>query len=124
MLERITGAVWATMIMTSPIGADLLSGWIEDGTAARIADWKRHEGAARQAMAKRLLRASAIRRIRRARTSGCHCRRGGRPKGSSRRRAPAASRSTRRRVCGRHQQPKAVRLCLGTPRTRAASSRR
>ena len=32
-----------------------LSGWIEDGTAARIADWKRHEGAARQAMAKRVL---------------------------------------------------------------------
>ena len=43
------------MISTSPIGADLLSGWIEDGTAARIADWKRHEGAARQTMAKRLL---------------------------------------------------------------------
>ena len=44
------------MIMASPIGADLLSGWIEDGTAARIADWKRHEVAARQVMAKRLLR--------------------------------------------------------------------
>ncbi len=43
------------MITTSSIGADLLSGWIEDGTAARIADWKRHEGAARQAIARRVL---------------------------------------------------------------------
>ena len=55
ILERITDAVWATMITTSSIGADLLSGWIEDGTAARIADWKRHEGAARQVIAKRVL---------------------------------------------------------------------
>jgi len=54
MIESITGAVWASMIMASPIGADLLSGWIEDGTAARIAEWKRHEFAARQAMARRL----------------------------------------------------------------------
>jgi DNA-binding transcriptional MocR family regulator len=43
------------MIMTSPIGADLLCGWIEDGTAARIVEWKKHEVAARQAMARRLL---------------------------------------------------------------------
>src|SRR5829696_8984140 len=54
MLDSIVGAVWASMIMASPIGADLLSGWIEDGTAARIADWKRHEFTARQVMARRL----------------------------------------------------------------------
>ena len=54
MLEGITGAVWSSMIMASPIGADLLSGWIEDGTAARIADWKCHEFTARQAMARRV----------------------------------------------------------------------
>lgn len=55
MVERISAAVWASMIMTSPIGADLLCGWLEDGTAARIAEWKRHEVAARQGMAQRLL---------------------------------------------------------------------
>ena len=54
MLDSIVGAVWASMIMASPIGADLLSGWIEDGTAARIAEWKRHEFGARQAMVRRL----------------------------------------------------------------------
>jgi DNA-binding transcriptional MocR family regulator len=55
MVEKLTAAVWASMIMTSPIGADLLCGWLEDGTAARIAEWKRHEVAARQAMVRRLL---------------------------------------------------------------------
>lgn len=58
--EKLSAAVWASMIMTSPIGADLLCGWLEDGTAARIADWKRHEVAARQAMAKRLLDAEHL----------------------------------------------------------------
>src|SRR5688572_22395303 len=55
ILDKVSAVVWATMIMASPIGADLLSGWIEDGTAARIAEWKRHEVAARQSMARRLL---------------------------------------------------------------------
>jgi DNA-binding transcriptional MocR family regulator len=55
LLEKITEAIWATMIMASPIGADLLCGWIEDGTGARIVEWKRHEVAARQQMLKRLL---------------------------------------------------------------------
>jgi DNA-binding transcriptional MocR family regulator len=54
-LEKIVAVVWSSMIMASPIGADLLSGWIEDGTAGRIAEWKRHELAARQVMARRLL---------------------------------------------------------------------
>jgi DNA-binding transcriptional MocR family regulator len=54
LLDAVVGAVWSSMIMASPIGADLLSGWIEDGTAARLADWKRHEFTARQAMARRI----------------------------------------------------------------------
>jgi DNA-binding transcriptional MocR family regulator len=56
LLEKVAQAVWSTMIMASPIGADLLSTWIEDGTAARIVDWKRHEIGARHQMARRLLR--------------------------------------------------------------------
>ena len=60
ILEKIAQTVWTTMIMASPIGADLLSGWIEDGTAARIADWKRHEVSARHQMARRLLRDERI----------------------------------------------------------------
>jgi DNA-binding transcriptional MocR family regulator len=55
ILEKITASVHASMIMTSPIGADLLCSWLEDGTAARIVEWKRNEVTARQAITKRLL---------------------------------------------------------------------
>src|SRR5947207_11244249 len=54
-IEKLTAAVWTTTICVPPISADLLCGWMEDGTALRILEWKRHEVAARQAMAKRLL---------------------------------------------------------------------
>jgi DNA-binding transcriptional MocR family regulator len=120
LLDKIAGAVWTTMISTSPIGADLMSGWIEDGTAARIAEWKRHEGAARQIMAKRLLageryqthplshhiwlslpaRWSSDGFVAQARSRGV-----------------LLNASSEFAVGEQH--PKAVRLCLGTPRTRA-----
>jgi DNA-binding transcriptional MocR family regulator len=120
ILDRIVGAIWSTMIMASPIGADLLSGWIEDGTARRIADWKRHEVAARQAMLQRLLgneryqthpssphvwlflppRWSSDAFVAHARTRGVNLN------------------SSSEFATGEHQ-PRAVRLCLGTPRTRA-----
>jgi DNA-binding transcriptional MocR family regulator len=60
IVEKLVAAVSASMIMTSPIGADLLCGWLEDGTAARIVEWKRHEVAARQAMVRRLLDGARI----------------------------------------------------------------
>lgn len=60
LLDGVVGAVWSSMIMASPIGADLLSGWIEDGTAARLADWKRHEFTARQAMARRIFNGERV----------------------------------------------------------------
>jgi DNA-binding transcriptional MocR family regulator len=121
ILERITQAVWATMITTSSIGADLLSGWIEDGTAARIADWKRHEGAARQAIAKRLLAGQKYQ------THPCS------PHlwltlptrwssdgfvAQARSRSVVLNSSSEFTVGS--EQPRAVRLCLGTPRTRGS----
>ena len=120
MLEKITAAVWATMISTSPIGADLLSGWIEDGTAARIADWKRHEGAARQTMVKRLLAGERYQ----THPLSHHIWLSLPPRWSSdgfvaqaRTRGVLLNASSEFAV-GEHQ-PRAVRLCLGTPRTRA-----
>ena len=121
ILEKIAGAVWATMITTSSIGADMMSGWIEDGTAARIADWKRHEGAARQAIARRLLagqryqthpssphiwltlpaRWSSEGFVAQARTRG------------------VVLNASSEFAVGT-EQPRAVRLCLGTPRTRGS----
>ena len=120
ILEKITAAVWATMIMASPIGADLLSGWIEDGTAARIAEWKQHEVAARQLMVKRLLGAERYQThplsphlwltlpsrwssdgfVAQARSRGVIV-------------------NSAADFAAADPHPRAVRLCVGTPRTRA-----
>jgi len=120
LVEKIALAVWTTMISTSPIGADLFSGWLEDGTAARIVDWKRHEGAARQTIAKRLLageryqthpmshhlwlslpaRWSSEGFVAQARTRG------------------VIVNASSEFAVGDHA-PRAIRLCLGNPRTRA-----
>jgi len=120
MIEKITRAVWATMISTSPIGADLLSGWIEDGTAARIAAWKRSEGAARQMMARRLLEGEKYQThptshhlwlsLPQRWTSDAFV-------AQVRSRGVVVNASSEFAV-GDHM-PRAVRLCLGTPRTRA-----
>jgi DNA-binding transcriptional MocR family regulator len=119
-VDKIAGAVWTTMINTSPIGADLMSGWIEDGTAARIAEWKRHEGAARQIMAKRLLAGERYQ----THPLSHHIWLSLPPRWSSdgfvaqaRSRGVVLNASSEFAVGDQH--PKAVRLCLGTPRTRA-----
>jgi DNA-binding transcriptional MocR family regulator len=119
VLERIVAVVWSTMIMASPIGADLLSGWIEDGTAARIAEWKRHEVAARQLMARRLLEGERLQTHPASPHVWLHL--------------PArwSSESFASQVRGRgvilnvatqfataDQPARAVRVCLGPPRTR------
>jgi DNA-binding transcriptional MocR family regulator len=120
LLDRIVASIWSSMIMASPIGADLLSGWIEDGTAKRIAEWKRHEIAARQAMARRLL---ADQRYQ-THPSSPHAWLFLPPRWSSdafvahaRSRGVILNSSVDFAV-GDHQ-PRAVRLCLGPPRTRA-----
>jgi DNA-binding transcriptional MocR family regulator len=121
ILDRIVGAVWATMIAASSIGADLLSGWIEDGTAARIAEWKRHEGVARQAIARRVLNGH------RYQTHPCspHIWLSLPTRWSSegfvaqaRSRGVVLNASAEFAVA--NDRPRAVRLCLGTPRTRAS----
>jgi DNA-binding transcriptional MocR family regulator len=120
LIDKITRAVWATMISTSPIGADLLCGWIEDGTAARIAQWKRSEGAARQLMARRLLTGERYQ----THPTSHHLWLSLPPKWTSdafvahvRSRGVVLNSSSEFAVGD--QQPRAVRLCLGTPRTRA-----
>lgn len=120
LVEKVTASVWSSMIMTSPIGADLMSGWLEDGTAARIAEWKRHEIAARQAIVARVLEGHKYQthplsphiwlQLPARWTSD----------------AFVAEMRTRGVIIGAageftvgDQQPRAVRICLGTPRTRA-----
>ena len=120
LVDKVTSAVWATMINTSPIGADIMSSWIEDGTAARIADWKRHEVAARQLMARRLLQGERVQTQPSSPHIWLHL-----PVKWDSDSFTAHARSRGVVVNAAHEfavsenQPRAVRLCIGTPRTRA-----
>jgi DNA-binding transcriptional MocR family regulator len=120
MVEKVTASVWSSMIMTSPIGADLMSGWLEDGTAARIAEWKRHEIAARQAIVARVLEGHKYQTHPLSPHIWLHL--------PARWTSDAfvAEMRTRGVIIGAageftvgDLQPRAVRICLGTPRTRA-----
>jgi DNA-binding transcriptional MocR family regulator len=120
ILERIAHAVWTTMIMASPIGADLLSGWIEDGTAARIVEWKRHEVAARHQMARRLLREERIR----THPNSPHIwlslpSRWPADAFVAHARSRGVALNSAASFAVSDDYPRAVRLCIGTPRTRA-----
>jgi DNA-binding transcriptional MocR family regulator len=120
ILDKVAGAVWSTMIMASPIGADLLSGWIEDGTALRIAEWKRHEIAARQAMARRILKGERLQTH--AMSPHVWLQLPARWSSESfvslaRSRGVIVNPSTQFAVGD--ATPRAIRICLGTPRTRA-----
>ena len=120
ILEKITEAIWATMIMPSPIGADLLCGWIEDGTAARIAAWKRHETAARHEVAQRVLQGERLQTHPSSPHIWLHL-----PARWSSDAFVAAARARGVILNGSaeftssDQEPRGVRICLGTPRTRA-----
>jgi DNA-binding transcriptional MocR family regulator len=53
--ERITGAVFATTVMLTPLDAAAACASMEDGMAARIIAWKRQEVRARQQLARQVL---------------------------------------------------------------------
>jgi DNA-binding transcriptional MocR family regulator len=119
-MEKVTTAIWSSVIMPSPIGADLMCGWIEDGTAARIAAWKRHETTARQAMARRILEGERLQTHPSSPHIWLHL-----PNGWTSESFVAAARTrgvilnASTEFAAGDQQPRGVRLCLGTPRTRA-----
>jgi DNA-binding transcriptional MocR family regulator len=53
--DRVTGAVFATTVMLSPMDAAAACASMEDGTAARVMEWKRQEVRARQQIARQAL---------------------------------------------------------------------
>ncbi len=53
--ERATDAVRQTVIGAAPLWTGLVSGWLADGTLARLLTPKRAEGARRQAVAREVL---------------------------------------------------------------------
>jgi DNA-binding transcriptional MocR family regulator len=54
-VERVAGTIRASTWFTAPLPAELVTGWIESGQAAAMADWKRGEIAARHALAVRII---------------------------------------------------------------------
>lgn len=121
MVDKLAAAVWTTTICVPPISGDLLCGWMEDGTAMRILEWKRHEVAARQAMAARLLAGQRVQTHPSSPHLWMHL--------PARWTAEAFAAEMRMRgvlvngssafCVGDQSAPRAIRLCLGTPRTRA-----
>ena len=55
MVERLAAAIAATVYMTSPLAADLVTDWLADGTAERVMAWKREQVGIRQQTARRIL---------------------------------------------------------------------
>jgi DNA-binding transcriptional MocR family regulator len=53
--DRVTGAVFATTVMLTPLDAAAACASMEDGTATRVMEWKRQEVRARQQTARQLL---------------------------------------------------------------------
>jgi DNA-binding transcriptional MocR family regulator len=120
VLDKVCEAISATMIMPSPIGADLLCGWLEDGTAARIAEWKRHETTARQAIARRLLDGERLQSNPASPHLWLHLPgRWGSEDFVAAARARGLYLNPSSEFAVADQHPRAVRVCLGTPRTRA-----
>ena len=121
LIERLVIAVWATMVMVSPVGLDLACSWIEDGTAARIAEWKRREFVARQVMARRLLQRERVQTQPTSPHLWLHLPARWTPEtfvASVRARGVVVNASTEFAVAD--PAPRCVRLCLGTPKTRAS----
>lgn len=53
--EGLLSAIWNTVVMASPVTAEIAAALVRDGTAAAVAAWKREELTARQAVARRVL---------------------------------------------------------------------
>jgi DNA-binding transcriptional MocR family regulator len=53
--DRVTGAIFATTVMITPLDAAAACAWIADGTAERVIVWKRQEIKARQQIARQVL---------------------------------------------------------------------
>ena len=60
MIERLSTSLRATIWMAAPLMAEIVTEWVRDGTAARLVEQKRTEAAARQNIARTVLQGRAI----------------------------------------------------------------
>lgn len=121
LVPRLESAIGATVFYTSPLLAEAVTRWLEDGTAGRVMRWKREEIAARQELAARSLAGFDVATQERSPHLWLRL-----PQGWSAAEAVAAAARRGVLVTGadafavERDAPHAVRVCLGPPETRAA----
>ena len=121
MAERLAATVRVTTWGAAPLTTEVVAGWIRDGAAEAILDARRSEAAARHALAQECLAGLGARMS----AGGYHVwMRLPDPWRSATFAAEAHQRgvavtAAEAFLVGRQEPPAAVRLCLGTPRTRA-----
>lgn len=125
MAERLASTVRVTTWGAAPLTTEVVATWVRDGTAERILGARREEAAARHALAREALDGTA------ARTSAGAYHvwmtlpepwRSATFAAEAQRRGVAVT-AAEAFVVGAAEPPAAVRLCLGTPRTRADLAR-
>jgi DNA-binding transcriptional MocR family regulator len=123
-LDRVTGAVFATTVMVTPLDAAAAAEWIEDGTIDRVMAWKRQEVKARQQLARAVLGDVLTGAVESqhawlqlpARWPAEDFTREARQRG-------VVVTTGREYAVARHDAPNAVRICLGPPAERHALKR-
>jgi DNA-binding transcriptional MocR family regulator len=120
-IDRLTGAVFATTVMGTPLDAAAAVAWLTDGTIDRVIAWKRQEVKARQQIARTGLG---------ARVTGSASSQHAWLQLPARWPAEDFAREARQRgvlvtpgrefAVARHDAPNAVRICLGPPPERAS----
>ncbi len=120
MVEPLSTSLRATVWMAAPLMAEIVSEWIKDGTADRLVEQRRVEAAARQELAARALEGFRFDAHPLSFHLWLHLPEPWRSNefaAKLKRRGVLVSPSESF-VPGREEAPHAVRVCLGTPRTR------
>jgi DNA-binding transcriptional MocR family regulator len=119
--ESFASAIWSTMVMASPVTAEIGTMLVSDGTADRVVAWKREELQRRQALARRVLSGVAPETHRASPHVWLPIERPWRAEmfaAEARRRGVLVSPSTAFAV-REGASPRAVRVALGPPRSAA-----
>jgi DNA-binding transcriptional MocR family regulator len=122
MADRLAATVRVTTWGAAPLPAEVVAGWVRDGTGEALLLARRQEAAARQDIAREVLAGLAPRVARGAYHLWMELPspwRSATFAGEARQRGVAVT-AAEAFVAGDGEVPSAVRLCLGTPRTREA----
>lgn len=119
-VEKLAHGIWMSNVMATPVTAEVAARWIEDGTAEKVVELRRHEARARWKLVRSILG------IRGGREVGMHF---WLPLPAGWRAEAFAAQAHRAGVSvmpaetfavGPAAAPAGVRVCLGPPRTRDA----